>query len=355
MPEAAGMTQAEQNAAAIEGMRYKDEKLEEMLNLAKGCLRRGSVPGQPSARHLFDRFDAEASASAAARAPVDPGSQAEVAPITPSPPPIPQTPEGLTTEARIAKLRRDIQTLERSTSERRQELDAVNETATKEVLERCRAQDQLRVARSDVQKTRRAIRDAKDMFRIQEKEIQELKQLVAEPTCTTRRASRGAASSKEIPATFGNNGFPPSGAFMTAAEMDLAANNFLFGASNQPLPGGPLTAAELKGVLLHDALPSASEAKIWGHLKSENEKLASVIDAVGELSRQVHSPRSGKPIGIATGGDSQLVTPVLGVRSVEDGPSVGLAGCAMLGMALPKQKVYAQVLQTRPKNYKLFM
>merc|ERR1712060_718773 len=44
----------------------------------------------------------------------------------------------------------------------------------------------------------------------------------------------------------------------------------------------------------------ADEASILGHLHCENEKLVSVIDAVGELSRRMHDPAS---VGV-DGGDS---------------------------------------------------
>merc|ERR1712217_246928 len=101
------------------------------------------------------------------------------------------------------------------------------------------------------------------------------------------------------------------------------------------------TAAELKDVLMPSSLPSASEAKIWGHLNSENEKLASVIDAVGELSRQVNSPQTGRPMGISAGGERQLVT--------RDGSSDGLERGAILGMILPKPMTLPKpVLTNKP-------
>merc|ERR1712187_375841 len=59
---------------------------------------------------------------------------------------------------------------------------------------------------------------------------------------------------------------------------------------------------ELKGALLKDHKPPVAEAKLWGHLQSENEKLASVIDAVSELGRHVRSPHPKGEVDSGLGG-----------------------------------------------------
>merc|ERR1712187_768970 len=93
---------------------------------------------------------------------------------------------------------------------------------------------------------------------------------------------------------------------------------------------------ELKGALLKDHKPPVAEAKLWGHLQSENEKLASVIDAVSELGRHVRSPR---PTGEADSG-SQLRT--MGKKGEPSREARERIAAAAAGLDAPaKKKAYS--------------
>mmetsp|Transcript_124393 Transcript_124393/g.265078 ORF Transcript_124393/g.265078 Transcript_124393/m.265078 type:complete len:300 (-) Transcript_124393:71-970(-) len=164
----------------LPGMRHNNDRLQELLKLAEGCMRSGRCPGDPRPRHLFEMWDAEAAAKAEAQAP-DPGEVAEAAPLRPA---VPPTPEGLSPEAHAAKVRRDIQRLERLASEKRQELETLNTEIARETLDHCAARDGLEAAQTEAQKARRGLREAKDMVKRQEREIQALRAAL-EPALAT--------------------------------------------------------------------------------------------------------------------------------------------------------------------------
>merc|ERR1712187_931892 len=119
--------------------------------------------------------------------------------------------------------------------------------------------------------------------------------------------------------------------------------------TGEELKGAPVCVEELKGALLKDHKPPVTEAKLWGHLHSENEKLASVIDAVGELGRHVRSPRQTGAAVSGSGGPTSGKT-----SGPSDEARVRLAA-ASAGVAPPeKKKCYSSVLASRPKHYKLY-
>merc|ERR1712187_247888 len=106
---------------------------------------------------------------------------------------------------------------------------------------------------------------------------------------------------------------------------------------------------ELKGALLKDHKPPVAEAKLWGHLQSENETLASVIDAVSELGRHVRSPR---PTGVADIGAGGATAGKKGGPSAEERARIAAASA---GLGAPaKKQAYSSVLASRPKHYKLY-
>mmetsp|Transcript_60158 Transcript_60158/g.173545 ORF Transcript_60158/g.173545 Transcript_60158/m.173545 type:complete len:321 (-) Transcript_60158:64-1026(-) len=166
-------------------MHYTSDQLHDVLRLAHGCLRSARLPGELREKDFFEKFDAEAAKKQAADDAEEDRAikliskewnlhSEEVAQDRVESPVRPPTPEGVSTEAKAAKLRRDAQRLERLTAERRQEFEVVSASVAKEVLQRCRAQDELRAAQTEVQKIKKAVREAREMQRIQAKEIEEL-------------------------------------------------------------------------------------------------------------------------------------------------------------------------------------
>lgn len=157
---------------AFTGMRHNDDRLHEILNLAKACLKTGRCPGDFRQKDFFERFDAQAQEAMEVKKANMPQPE-PVAP--PTPPPICQTPEGCSPEARDLKMRRDLRDLAHAAAEKKQELDAAEKEYNKELLLRCRAADELRDAKAEHLKTQRAFAEMKEMIRRQDKEIAKLK------------------------------------------------------------------------------------------------------------------------------------------------------------------------------------
>merc|ERR1712187_339258 len=68
-----------------------------------------------------------------------------------------------------------VRDLMRAATQKRQELEAVEKEYTQEVLQRCRADDELRDAKTELRKAQREHAEMKEMIRLQEKEIKDLK------------------------------------------------------------------------------------------------------------------------------------------------------------------------------------
>lgn len=342
------------------GMRRNNDRLQEMLRLARGCLRGGRLPGEPRTRHLFGRFDEEVAAANAAALAKEAALDAElrgfVGLLRPTPPAAP-TPEGLSPEEHAAKVRRDVRRLERTTAERRQELDSLNSELAKEVLARCRVQDEVAAAKVEVQKRRRFSQEAKDMVRRQEREIQELRNVLAEAFAAAAAAASAprpqseAAGGGAVTVEKAAGGPRPLRKKLdgSAAPAAAAVVNEPASASADEPPSAPgLNVAELRGALLPDWQPAPAEAPIWDHLQNENEKLVSVIDAVDELSRQLRASRGGLSMAelsdLAAEGDGDA-------RPSADGVPPPLAYFVPCHLRPPlRPKVYAAVLANRPST-----
>jgi len=348
------------------GMRHNDDRLQEMLRLAKACLKTGRCPGDPRAKHLFQRFDAEeeaarAEAAAAAREEAETSGE----PRVPTPPPVAPTPEGCTPAERAAKLRRDVRDLARANAERRSELEAVERELKQEVLERYRVNDELRDAKFVFSRSQRELREIRDMKKMQEREIQTLRLQLDKLSVKQRepihpmlaplpppgsggRADQGGAKSSRCPTA--DSAPPGRAASQHGAESEARSGS---------APAPPVCVDALKSVLLKDEKLPASEAKLWGHLQSENEKLASVIDAVGELSRELRSPLSARGGGSASRDAAGLPPTGAGGAAAQRSKAAkarqvaNAAGLTILPM--PKEQAYASVLASRPKHYKLYI
>lgn len=418
---------AAEEATVVSGMRRNDEQLREMLALARGCLRSKRVPGEIRERDLFEQWDAQAQAAvqAAAReaegtsSPSRPAPAPPAAPAAPPPPPVPRTPEGLSAEQRLAKLRRDVQRLERLTAEKRQELEDTNAALCKAVLDRCKVQEDLQAVQDEAQNSRKEIRNARGMVRRQERETHELRDAIrrakaagAGAAASTEKAAgaaladkgprNGAAGAeeeagpapgadlvsleKEVVATALREALAteevrmtPEGTLVTSGSPEAPvddevavvegvaadANGLVGGDGPQAEPPSPrllttLSMQELKDVLLGG---NGNEG-----FRNENEKLASVIDAVGELSRRVHEPggRSaaeggegacpGPPPDSARGGGGRSGSRGSGVSKAEPRrrPKAGGRKADLWHLG-PNDKAYTSVLSGKPRSVKDFI
>jgi hypothetical protein len=331
---------AAEEATVVSGMRRNDEQLREMLALARGCLRSKRVPGEIRERDLFEQWDAKAQAAVQAEGTSSPSrpAPAPVAPAAPPPPPVPPTPEGLSAEQRLAKLRRDVQRLERLTAEKRQELEDTNAALCKAVLDRCKVQEELQAVQDEAQSSRKEIRNARGMVRRQERETHELRDAIRRAKAAGAAASTDKAAGAALADKGPRNGaagaeeeagpapgaarvslekevetalraalaaeevaVAPEGTLVTSEppeapvddevavveEVAADANGLVGGHDPQAEPPSPRVLTTLSMQELKDALLGGNGNEGF---RNENEKLASVIDAVGELSRRVHEP-----------------------------------------------------------------
>jgi len=297
-------------------------------------------------------------------------------------PPRTQTPKGMPAESRAAKLRRHTRDLARATAGLRHDVESAEHELSREVLERCRVGDELTDAQTDLKKAQRSLAEVREMYKMQERELQDMRAIIESATAASTQAARRASDSAgptslEIKKLEGNDkqslaavqpststtprGRTAESCVVTAGEgspsgmstlnVTKSPMGFLEDSkrSGDELRNTNVCVEELKGALLQDHKPPVAEAKLWGHLQSENEKLASVIDAVSELGRHVRSPQ---PTGTV---ESNLGMPVTGKKggpSVEERERLAVASAGLPAPA--KKKAYSSVLASRPKHYKLY-
>eukprot|EP00928_Gymnodinium_smaydae_P014454 TRINITY_DN15292_c0_g1_i1.p1 TRINITY_DN15292_c0_g1~~TRINITY_DN15292_c0_g1_i1.p1 ORF type:complete len:404 (+),score=106.66 TRINITY_DN15292_c0_g1_i1:162-1214(+) len=344
-----------------EGMRHNDDRLQELLHLAKACVKVGRCPGDLRARDFFDRFDAEAREAAAREAAEDGelygDEQArESRPARPlTPPPLAATPEeGLPPERQVSRWRREVRDLASAVSKKQQELELLNQEASREVLERCRASDELAAARVELKKQQRALNEVRDMYRLQERELEALQSAVAsaKETSAALLAAKRLAVPPPMPLT---SSATSAGAAGAGGGAERALPSLPLAPVVKSPPAAELSIDELKTSLLRevkDKKAPAAEARLWGRLRDENEKLASVIDAVGELGQQLRAPPKVENIGSGRGskdGGASHPHGAGGSRSAR----AAVQYASLLGVPRPKP-AYASVLSSRPANYKLY-
>lgn len=321
-----------------------------MLNHARGVLRSRRLPGAPCEN---DReLDAQAEAASRPALAATGGSASSAAP-----PPDPAV-EALLSELALCdpsgaqepserqrlyeKLRRDVQKIERANSRRRQECEELLLDAANRAVRRFEECDRQQTAEGALARGKRDLREARDMVRIQEREIKELREL--------RVALEEEASAK--PRT------PP-------AKQQAAPGAAAPGAARaRHRGGGGLSGEEVRGALLQDELGEPDETRIKAFLNNENQKFISVIDAVGELSRQLHAPRGAgdaPPKAPACGGGEGAAPSAAGPRPPPNGARRPL-GPPPTGLALRREREkewasYSSVLNDRPSNQmlRLFM
>lgn len=362
LAEHSSSADAQRRRAQSDRMHYTSDQLQDVLRLAHGCLKSARLPGELREKDFFQKFDAEAARRQAAVAAVEerairlvsrevdfdavrPKQQGfQHQELSPRPP----TPDGLSTEAKASKLRRDAQRLERLTAERRQDFESVSAATAKEVLQRCRAQDELRAAQAEVQKLKKAVRDAREMRRIQEKEIKELQALTQ---LRVGAAGQGGAASSSHAKLGGPAGAPLRGVEPTAAEHSLSAAKDDVAAAPQ-LAATPQAKAEAPAAPEVAATPEVVVTALEG-----GEETVTCLPAE-ELATQM------APTGAA---DTE---PSFGDPTVDAAPSVVVAATVMPPQIVkspgappvasayvepPKMRVYSLVRSERPRNVKVYM
>jgi len=360
-------------------MRANNNRMQEMLRVAQGCLKGGRCYGEPRPRDLFERWDTEAT-----RVHYDPAralSLPSTEPIgwvaDPVPLPIEPDPEDLTGEALLAKLRNDIQVLERCTDEKRQELDAVTVYLNKEVLERIRALEEQTSVQAKLVQAKRQLKQARKMFKMQELEIQSHREKVA-----SMRASVAAAASRSEsarPSRAGTTGMAadrpqahspatPSAASRSCstgrqARSDNPAANVGVGMTPRKPERNELARAKSEGDQLQKA--ESKTAPVGDQPQSEGEKPLSV-DGIAEEARRRADQRkisSAEANGAEAGTQQsqqqqqqQQQQPPLPPASEFRAPGSARPHLDYLASgAARKQKTFTSVLRDRPKSHKLYI
>jgi len=377
---------------SISGMRRNDNRLHEKLLFAKSCVKTGRCPGDFRAKDFYHKFDAEAADVRAAEeeaeaAAADQARKQEARAATP--PPVAAIVEGMTPKEKSETLRNDVAALTKSTAEHRRSLDIVEKEFNSEVLARGRVNDQLSISKMELRKSQRGLGELRDMYRMQTRELDELRAAIdaaqlAQSALTTASATSvndisGCASAgahlsvastaaataaatkvatptpRAAPMTgrcHTSEGYqvsvPPPGGYL-AALSKRAASAAAYGGDggSSSRDQAAVAVEELKSALMvKEPKAPAAEAKLRDHLHSENEKLASVIDAIGELGRHIRSPKLPQQPHSARG-------PGPPEPSKDDRARAAAAAAGLIAPARQKQ-AYASVLASRPKDYEIW-
>jgi len=172
-------------------MKHNDQQLQELLRLARSCLKYDHLPGEISERSFFDRFTAESEAESKTLANLSQQQQSTTSNIPDSfslisglqdlelqlSPPLevdgqPQ-PDSQTLKTQIAQI-------ERMTLKMRSVLEGSNLEVREELLKRIRYEKDLQTSEIEFQKVRRQKMMAVDMVKRQNNEIKELHKSVQE-------------------------------------------------------------------------------------------------------------------------------------------------------------------------------
>lgn len=199
-------------------------------------------------------------------------------------PPVLPPQDGQVPEFNSVRLRRDVRDLEKVTGELRIELESTNSLLATEMLDRCRAQDELHAAETAARKARKAMRDARHMFHLQEREILSLRRslLALEDPSAESAPSQGIAATDSLQELRASTS---TASLFERPPTHAASNSF---DSSQDI-GKAHSATVMKHALVQDQQLLTHEAKVWTRLKHENHKLVSVVSAVDNLTSQLHT------------------------------------------------------------------
>merc|ERR1711879_430713 len=188
--------------------------------------------------------------------------------------------------------------------------EAVEKEYTQEVLQRCRADDELRNAKTELRKAQREHAEMKEMIRLQEKEIKDLKIDIDLSSSKAVAALRAAEVKRErqqqrTQTVAALRALPPSMPPMTGIGAPAAKpqDSSCFVGETYEESTQEVSIEELRSALLPDKKPPEAEPRLWSRLQTENEKLVSVIDEIGELGRQIRTPstRDQAAAGLSSG------------------------------------------------------
>jgi len=193
-------------------------------------------------------------------------------------------------------VRRDIRDLFRCAKNAHKALKSVEGELSKETLARLKAQDELFSAESDVRKARKAIRDAKEMLKLQEHQIQALSVALAgeeamHPKYPWLDASfmPVRSTSKNKNSRCGEESYEARPVSSNEISRAMSPHTSVILNPEQSSSLAVMTPS-LASTFLHGLKQPSVDNKLWGHSHIENEKLAAAIDAVGKLSQQVQHP-----------------------------------------------------------------
>lgn len=337
-------------------MRRNDPQLQELLRLARSCLKHKRLPREPRPRDFFDRFEAESAyrkaeehvsvddESSLALPLLPPSSRLELSPTLEAPGDPPPD---------VAALRRQIVQIERATAAVRQDLEAASADLSREVLKRCGREKELKTAEAELQRQRRELQLAKQMVRRQTQEMKMLhedvqaakakaaEQVAVRPPSLPAGPRSGRRLGRERP------GVRASSQPRTAGDADPGRGSRPTSASargrdapNASLRGGPaatgpqLDVEELRNAL-SPGLPGASdqEAHIWGRPSN---------DTVSELNqRSAHGGDDAAGAGGGDGGANDAAAVAGGAYGLR--PRVS-------PWEPPKQRTFEAVLAGKPRR-----
>lgn len=174
-------------------MKHNDLQLQELLRLARSCLKYDRLPGELSERKFFDKFDAERqSEMELADQSLETSGTAstedlQVGPILELSPPLEAPGED---PPDVRTLRRQTSQLERTVAEARQALEAATAELSQEVLKRSKFEKEEKAVESDYNRVHRQFRLAKEMVKRQNGEIKQLHATITEFKATAWAAAR---------------------------------------------------------------------------------------------------------------------------------------------------------------------
>lgn len=324
-------------------MHYTDEKLQNILRVARGCICSHRVPGEMRQRDFFERFAAQDAEREAIRDETRNNTKAEVGSETKNlmesqvlssaddPICLPAQP-GMSPETHAAKLRRDHQSVRRAVVQRRQDLENATATVSRETLARCKAENDAEAAKAEVLKLKQDIRDVRYMYKRHERDIEELQailEITKIPSRTVPASTNiGDNSEQAIEGLQANN----TGNGILGSARASAEGVAIISPRTNALPAPGKSMELLEKSLFHEHQPIIPSVVDLAVDRLETPAARDARTQMSECGGSVHEGDICDQASAAT------VTPVVGNA-----------------FAPKNKKAYASVLSQPPGSYKLFI
>jgi len=243
-------------------MKHNDLQLQELLRLARSCLKYDRLPGELSERGFFDKFDAEhaerakldaelaAQSKQAASASLTSGASMEESSPRPSlelSPPLESPGED---PPDVQTLKEQTAQIERATAEAQMAIEAANVDLRNEVVKRWQLEKDEKAREVELQRAQHQLRLAKGMVKRQNVELKELH-------ATLKTLQLAASSTQSAPAELTTQTpQPPSGPARQKARP-----------APHVIPQGPRASAKAEA----DGAPAMSAASLQGSRSSVSE------------------------------------------------------------------------------------